>query len=448
MIKNNSEMILQQKNDISCKNNFVNLIESCSVDNGIKVNTTDEKRRYIEAFEQSGVNPTFFIPASGSGSRMYKFLYDWKQNKLMNEEMVCFSNYFNQSALSHDLGLKLKDDRSNIDEIVDVILSDKNSYTLLPKGLFPFHLYGNRIKTPFEEHLSQINSFNSNSPVHFTVQNEYTERIAERVDALKLSNKVSYSVQDKSTNAYCFDVNGELIQGLRRPSGHGALIKNLNNLDADFVLVKNIDNVQYETKSGCTKSAFQESLGLLKTFKDKAKDLITDFNDEKLARFNDEFNVFGKSDLSNLDIETITSLLNRPSRVCGMVKNTGAPGGGPFWIKDVNGSVSKQIVESSQIAPGQKEVMLKATHFNPVFMALSLTNLSEKKLDLHDFVDESKYLIVEKDHQGQKVKYRELPGLWNGGMHHWNTLFIEMNASIFSPVKSILDLSNPLHNPS
>lgn len=445
MTKFNNEEIFLQKNQVSCKENFVKLVESCGLNNGILSFSKENKQLFIEQFEDAKIVPAFFIPASGSGSRMYKFLYKWKSTKIVDGDMKCFIAYFNDSAISFDLNIKIVDDLSNLEEVVDIVLSDDKGYTSLPKGLFPFHLYDNKTKTPFEEHLIQINQFNSLSPVHFTIQAIYADRIKSKIDALRLPNQISFSEQSTKSDAYCFDKDNNLVEGIRRPAGHGALLENLNNLNADYIIVKNIDNVQYSAKAVETQDSFKFSLGLLVDFKKDAQKLLSEFSPKAFKEFNSKFGVFAEEQISFLTEEEVRETLNRPSRVCGMVKNTGAPGGGPFWIND-RGLVSKQIIESSQISPKQQEIMKTATHFNPVFLALSKTDLSGNVLDLSNYVDNKKFFIVEKDHQGKKIFYRELPGLWNGSMNDWNTLFIELESSIFSPVKSILDLQDDLHN--
>jgi hypothetical protein len=240
-------------------------------------------------------------------------------------------------------------------------------------------------------------------------------------------------------------------QHVRRPAGHGALLSNLNALENELIFVKNIDNVQHPEKSESSFSTLKILGGLLIELKHDVHKLYENPSIEGLKILNQRFGLFDEAVVENCsDTIQIRDLLNRPFRVCGMVRNQGQPGGGPFWVKDsITGDRTKQIVEKAQIAstPDQLDILLRSSHFNPVLMAISPYSLTGEKFDLHHFADPSAFFIVRKDHNGTPVRYIELPGLWNGSMANWNTLFVEVDSESFSPVKTVLDLLDDAHKP-
>jgi hypothetical protein len=264
---------------------------------------------------------------------------------------------------------------------------------------------------------------------------------------------VSFSEQSKETDSYAFLEDQSILKddkgnAVTRPAGHGALLANLNALSEELIFVKNIDNVQHFSKSEMSVEALQMLGGILFEFRKQAKKLYAEPDEARLKELNETYQVFSDTDLTDqLSSDEIRAILNRPLRVCGMVKNEGQPGGGPFWVKE-NGKISKQIVEKAQISTTgeQFRLMVQSTHFNPVIMAVCPLSMEGEKLDLNDFKDASKYFIVNKTQHGKKIKYMELPGLWNGSMANWNTIFVELPSSVFSPVKTVLDLLGDQHN--
>jgi hypothetical protein len=232
-----------------------------------------------------------------------------------------------------------------------------------------------------------------------------------------------------------------------RPAGHGALLLHLNNIDNEIIFIKNIDNVQHPKNIDIAMNTWQELGGVLLQFKEDASEVFLNPTIESLIDLNKKYQVYSESQIEKCkSAEDIRVLLNRPTRVCGMVKNEGQPGGGPFWIND-QGMISKQIVEKSQISTklSQLELMNQSTHFNPVLIATSSISLEGQNFELSKFRDDDKYFIVNKQHHGQKIRFIELPGLWNGGMAFWNTIFVEVPNGAFSPVKTVLDLLGENH---
>ena len=232
----------------------------------------------------------------------------------------------------------------------------------------------------------------------------------------------------------------------KRPSGHGALLPNLNQIDADIIFIKNIDNIQNFNQSKSSKNTLKYIGGIAFWFKEELKKLIENPTLINLKELNNQFQFLSESQIEKIDINILKEELNKPIRVCGMVKNEGQPGGGPFWINE-NGELTKQIIEKAQInnVPEQYKIMIQSTHFNPVMIAAITKDVDEIKFDLTNFVDESKYFIVDKTQNGKKINYIELPGLWNGSMANWNTIFVEIPSDTFSPVKTVLDLLDKAH---
>jgi hypothetical protein len=284
-----------------------------------------------------------------------------------------------------------------------------------------------------------------------TIQKTFENQISENIDLLKLPVECSFSYQEPGTDAFCFDENGNLVEedgeALRRPAGHGALLTNLDKIDAEVVLVKNIDNVQHSSKSHVAKRTWKIITGLLKQLQNDLCALDENYSTERLQEFNEKYELLSEDELKNFDVDQLEIMLSRPTRVCGMVKNEGEPGGGPFWVKNRQGDLFKQIIEKVQISAkaDQQEIVASSSHFNPVFLAVSKTDCYGKRLDLLPFRDNDAYFIVEKSYKGKTIKYRELPGLWNGSMSNWNTLFVEIPSETFSPVKTVLDLTKPAH---
>jgi Domain of unknown function (DUF4301) len=481
---------------------FINLKGRATIGNGILKLNKKEKEEYITYFndKRDTISMLKFVPASGAATRMFKFLFSFI--KEYNPDKESINSYINRKKATDlsifIIGLKylpfyykvkqqLYKDYKNFDSLSNnqqitlfiktMLQKSKLNYGDFPKGLLPFHQYRNHIATAFEEHLFEAAYYASShnkANLHFTISEKHNhkfddefKRIEEIVE--KKTNtafNISFSYQKESTDTIAVttknipfrEEDGSL---LFRPSGHGALMENLNDLDADVIFVKNIDNVavfNFEEEVGQYKKMLA---GILLKIQEQAfkyqKDLDNkDVNEEeliKIAQFlSNKMNITISSEFekysTKYQIEYLAEKLNRPIRVCGMVKNEGEPGGGPFWVKEENGNISLQIVESAQIDKKnklQKDILKKATHFNPVDLVCGIKNYKGKTFNLTKFVDPKTAFITMKTKVGNELKALELPGLWNGSMANWNSIFVEVPLITFNPVKTVNDLLKPQH---
>jgi hypothetical protein len=367
----------------------------------------------------------------------------------------------------------------NFSELIKMVLEKEGlGYGYLPKGLLKFHNYGTFTRTAFEEHLAEGADYAVSRgnfvKIHLTVSPEFLDAFRDHFrdkkkiyeDLFRIVYNVDFSVQKSSTDTIAVDVNNLPFRNekgdiLFRPGGHGALLENLNEIDCDIIFIKNIDNIAPDRIKKST-SRFKKLLaGILLEYQSKIFKYISLIEEgnpgiDKLKEICDflgqgscKFNKPGLENESQARMKSILlSKLNRPVRVCGMVKNEGEPGGGPFWVLDHQGNSSLQIVESSQINlsdPVQKEIMNRSTHFNPVDLVCGVRDRHGKKYNLPDYTDPSTGFITEKSAGGHPLKAQELPGLWNGAMANWNTLFVEVPIETFTPVKTINDLLRSEH---
>ncbi|MGB0933097.1 MAG: DUF4301 family protein [Lishizhenia sp.] len=460
------EQIEQQRQEVFGEQPDLNLEVACKLNEGVLRHSDAEKLLFSNAFVNGNESATLFIPASGSGSRMFKFLYDFLENPSEEDQsrVERFINNLPQFAffelLPFELQEKIKRFDYNIDDLIKTIIGEGGlGLGSLPKGLIPFHRNGRFILNAFQEQVLQGARFKSKAiQFHFTIDESFSTEFSAALASIETLTgqkyKVEKSVQDPETNAIAFDLNTAVFkdengQIVTRPAGHGSLIKNLSAIESDLIFIKNIDNVQHESIS--EESIFQQQYmgGLLLQFQNELKVVSTSSNRAKtLAQLNEKYQfLYHGIDILKLTNEEIDAIVYRPIRVCGMVKNDGQPGGGPFWVND-KGVISKQIVEKAQISKTgeQYKKMVQSQYFNPVLMVISPTDIHGQRLDLQNFIDSDKYFIVEKNHKGKTVKFREFPGLWNGGMSNYNTLFVELPSETFSPVKTALDLLSNAHN--
>lgn len=467
------------------------------IGNGISNFNSEERKKYIQYFDKhkNSSDIVKFVPASGAATRMFQTLntllthYDPDKEKLKDfiahhrltqlEEFLnsfsefAFANSLRKAVREHypDYKYKTKGQRALI--VAEVLLSEKGlNFARLPKGLIPFHKYNKHFTTAFEEQLYEGCFYAANrdevfvhftfAPIHVEYFKEAFESIKSRVEKkTKKEVHVSYSFQKSSTDTIAVDINNEPIRDKEgklvfRPAGHGALLENLNEINADVVFIKNIDNViaeEYvEEISGYKKMLAGKLLWLQHKIHHYVKELRQEEIDPELVTEVKSFmwNELNIKDVSN-SILHLLSLLNRPTRVCGMVKNTGSPGGGPFWVVDKDGVQSLQIVESAQIDlkdPSQRNIFHESTHFNPVDLVCGVRDYKGDKFDLSAFTDPNTGFITHKDKDGNIVKALELPGLWNGSMAHWNTIFVEVPLLTFNPVKTVNDLLQREHRPN
>ncbi|MEN2399592.1 DUF4301 family protein [Flavobacterium sp. MC2016-06] len=480
-----------------------NLISPATVNNGIlSLSETDFKEKAL-FYEQQKANLKInkFVPASGAATRMFKFLkaflneFDIEKesinayiNSKKNKELPIFIVAMEKFPFFKAVDKKLKaiyPDFEALDRqhknyyFIKALLSSEHfDFANKPKAVLPFHKYKTHIANPIEEHLNECVHYASENQVsnlHFTVSEIHQTLFEEAVELVKgkvesssgVQIDISYSYQCKSTDSIGIDAKNKFVRDKEgalvfRPGGHGALIKNLSELDADIIFIKNIDNViqnHIETialykkgLAGILLEIQQKVFGYLKAIdkgeiKENQIDEIVQFLMQKLnIEMTDDLNKFTFEN----KINKIKELLDRPIRVCGMVKNEGEPGGGPFWVRDEKGLVSLQIVEASQVDlenKKQAKILAESTHFNPVDLVCAIKNYKNQKFDLNQFVDEKAGFIVEKSAEGKTVKSYELPGLWNGSMANWLTIFVAVPLITFNPVKTVNDLLKPAHQP-
>ena len=411
----------------------LDIVSAASVGNGVLNPTEEEIDAYVKAWQDyldEGHTVLKFVPASGAASRMFKDLFEYletgEKTKFI-EKFLCEKEHF---AFAPQL--------AGLDEqaAVSHLLKDMN-YGNLPKGLLLFHSYEDGARTPALEHLVEGAMYAASKGevnIHFTVSHEHlplfqahlAENKATYEEKLGVKFHISYSEQKPSTDTLAANPDGTPFRTtdgklLFRPGGHGALIENLNEQSADVIFIKNIDNVVPDRLKGDTIRYKQLLAGVLVAEQKK---------------------VFEKLQDPNLAPEE-KAKLQRPLRVCGVVKNTGEPGGGPFLVREEDGTISCQILESSQIS--NPALMQQATHFNPVDLVCATRDADGKPYYLPDFVDEKTGFISHKSKDGKELLALELPGLWNGAMSRWNTIFVEVPISTFNPVKTVNDLLRPEH---
>ncbi len=481
---------------------YIRLLKPAVPGDGILRFTPEEASVFSRLFEnRSGMTISKFVPASGAASRMFKHLFEYLE-KVQNTRDAAGSSgdtgsvaallaRLPETAFYPDLqevmsrqGLSAEQmkDKNNHPAVVEAILSEQGlNYARLPKALLKFHRYSDGSRTALEEHLVEAATYSTDQQgvarIHLTISPEHREKFEELLDRVKgryesdhgVTFDISMSVQKPSTDIIAVDEWNQPFRNadgslLFRPGGHGALLENLNDVKADLIFIKNIDNLVPDR----LKAATYEYKRLLGGFLIYLKDTIAGHLRELLQgditpEETDGILHFATSVLC-LDLPAdfprlspgeqqrrLFSLLNRPVRVCGMVKNEGEPGGGPFWVADQDGRRSLQIVESSQINPddpAQKEIASRATHFNPVDLVCSTRSFDGSYFDLREFVDPATGFISVKSSGGKTLKAQELPGLWNGSMARWITLFVEVPIITFNPVKTVNDLLRNEHLPS
>jgi nicotinamide riboside kinase len=442
-----------------------------------------------------------FVPASGAASRMFQFLSEFLNDFDIEKESInAYINRKKDSELSiFIVGMdkfpffeavysKLKEVYPNFDALdrdyknyyfIKLLLDPAYfDFANKPKAILPFHKYTTNVATPIQEHLYECASYSSsknNSELHFTITKEHQDLFENSMNLAKTKVEkevktvvnVSYSYQNKATDSIAVDTVNNPFRDendalVFRQAGHGALIENLNNQDVDVVFIKNIDNVVHNKL--LTNSFYKKALaGILMQLQNQVfnylnlidSGLIDEEKTTEIGFFlQEKLNIDPVIDFKRLTLENKISILktqlNKPIRVCGMVKNEGEPGGGPFWVKDEKGTISLQIVESAQVdlqSENQVKILANATHFNPVDLVCGIKNYKNQKFNLSEFVDEKAGFIVQKNKNGKELKGYELPGLWNGAMANWLTVFVELPIMTFNPVKTVNDLLKTPHQP-
>lgn len=472
---------------------YLKLSAAASVEKGILAPDTDEQKKYLDAWEaytQTDKTVVKFVPASGAASRMFKNLfeflgadYDAPQTgfeKTFFDEIGKFAFYDDLNAAclktaGKDIPALMA--AGNYKAVVAALLETAGlNYGALPKGLLKFHKYPEGSRTPMEEHLAEGALYAAGKSgkvnVHFTVSTEHrelfkklvTEKVADFAKRYGVDYYITFSEQKPSTDTIAADMDNQPFRDngklLFRPGGHGALIENLNDLDADIIFIKNIDNVVPDRLKADTVTYKKLIAGVLVTLQKQVFEYLTLLDSGKythdqmmeMLQFLQKKLFCKNPETKDLEDSVLAIYLknkfNRPMRVCGMVKNVGEPGGGPFLAYNSDGTISLQILESSQIDmddPEKKEMFEKGTHFNPVDLVCAVRDYKGHKFDLVKYVDKATGFISYKSKNGKDLKALELPGLWNGAMSDWNTVFVEVPLSTFNPVKTVNDLLREQH---
>lgn len=476
---------------------YVYLLKPATSGEGIDVLDKPQEEAMIDRYESGMEEKTVikFVPASGAASRMFKDLFSALENiskngnseLRKNEKLYDFFRQLNNYPFYEDLKAAIEHDDENINILFDnkkfhtlleYLLTDRGiNYGSLPKGLLKFHQYPEGARTALEEHYEEASLYLTDPKaavnLHFTVSPEHLSLFTRLTDVLNekyrnsqgLLFNVSFSIQKPSTDTLAVDLQNKPFRLedeslLFRPGGHGALLENLNELEEAVVYIGNIDNVCPDQMKD-QKIRHKKILGgfLLKKTEsihnilnriekgergEALRTHILEVVNEISPEAAEELKIL-QNDLFN---ENAYKFLNKPIRVCGMVKNAGEPGGGPFWIRNEAGKMSKQIIESSQIDmndPAQKEIYLSSTHFNPVDLVCYIHDHKGEKFNLSEFTDPSMAFISKKTRNGRELKALEHPGLWNGSMAGWLTWFVEVPLETFTPVKTVFDLMRPEH---
>lgn len=495
----NIDLIIHQINSVKKGIRKIHIEAHATINNGILKHTENEFEDYKNIFEQAANKLTIekFVPASGAASRMFKFLSDFltdfdpenetinayinrSNNRLLETFIIAMDKFPFFNAVCGYLKSKFENfnkfsrDKKNYWFIKTILEDNQFDFLNKPKAVLPFHNYESDIATPIAEHFKEAAAYLSNTKeasIHFTISKEHLPLFEKEISTICNKNNTqinyTYSFQDPSTDSVAITTNNTLLKDNEneisfRPGGHGALLYNLNNRNADIIFIKNIDNVSHNNVKTITfyKKALagklldiqQQVFNYLEILENKnittskIEEIKTFITQQLHIKINSDFEEFKEQS----QIKILQQFLNRPIRICGMVKNENEPGGGPFWVKDNKGNMSLQIVESAQIDLNnteQKNIFNASTHFNPVDLVCGIRNYKGEKFNLLEFTNPEAGFIVEKSKNGIVYKAYELPGLWNGSMANWITLFIEVPLETFNPVKTVNDLLKPAHQP-
>jgi len=444
---------------------YLKIVRAASPSDGVTVLSIEEADAAVARYEKEkeALSVVKFVPASGAATRMFKELFSFVNEDKRGAGIDKLIQNIEHFAFWPELKALLPegaDDKT----IVSAIVKEGLNYGAKPKGLVTFHAYEDGGRKAVEEHLAEGAAYATTKGVariHFTVSPEHMEGFKSLLEEklpyyenrYGIRYDISFSVQKPSTDTIAVNPDNTPFRQddgslLFRPAGHGALIENLNDIDADIVFIKNIDNVTTDSRRGDTTRCKKMLAGLLIELQERSFEYlkalevggaelepITEFIEKRLCvKLPEQY-----------DIALLKAVLNRPIRVCGMVRNEGEPGGGPFWVKNPDGTESLQIAESSQIAPEDLPLMKSATHFNPVDLVCGVKDSKGVKFNLPAYTDPETGFISEKSAGGRDLRAQELPGLWNGAMAKWNTIFVDVPITTFSPVKVVQDLLREQH---
>jgi len=482
----NASLLAQQLKQFQKGFPFAKLINPAKISEGIIRLTATQKKELRALYEQRGKakKKVKFTPASGAATRMFKGLFEYlsevnqyaekeKDRHLLTHQAAQFLNHLSQFPFYKTLKAGLIEKgifEEAPKEVIRELLQEKGlNYGQLPKGLIKFHAYPEGARTPVEEHLVEGCLYAADDQgrahIHFTISAHHRDAFDRHLKEVRglyekeygKTLEITFSEQKASTDTIAVDLKNEPIRAddgslFFRPAGHGALLENLNEIDADLIFIKNIDNISIDRYPSETIEYKKILGGKLLEVQAKVFSVIQELeatcSEQKMIEMNQWVrNELGFDSFVDLNRVDLLDHLKRPIRVCGMVKNEGEPGGGPFWTATDQGR-SLQIVEGAQVSFSemeQKQIFEKATHFNPVDIVCGVKNYKNEKFDLLKFRDLSAGIITQKAQGGRDLKVQELPGLWNGAMAYWHTIFVEVPLSTFNPVKTINDLLKPAH---
>jgi hypothetical protein len=472
---------LQQIHQFTHDTKPARLDRACTVGDGILSLSATDCLAYQRVYESERMRKTLlkFVPASGAASRMFKHLYNYNPESVseLTEEFIVnfrrfpFRNSLKQTMSEKGLDLDALEAENNWKAIFDFMLMPHGlHYDDQLKGLVIFHAYQAVTRTAFEEHLYEAIGYakqqNGTCRLHFTLAPQHIERVSsyfeEKLKEFDYDHfEIAYSTQSAATDTLALTKDNEPFRDEQgrlvfRPSGHGALIRNLQQLDADVIFIKNIDNVTTQNQLDQTIVYKQVLAGLLLDLRNKIDYMLEGLANERENALEESLEFIQAWFQPGLPlgvsreqlVQYAALRLDRPLRVCGMVRNEGEPGGGPFWVRMPGGYISKQIVEKSQVDLAdvhQAKILSSSTHFNPVDIVCAIKNRRGENYRLDEFIDYTSGFVSEKFAQGQVIKALEWPGLWNGAMALWNTVFVEVPVSTFNPVKTVNDLLRPGH---
>ena len=497
------QTIQEQINNFVTGFPYLNIIKPAINNDGVLLLNEEDKNEYIKFFDESRNSKDIvkFVPASGAATRLFRKFFNYYNNYHGTQEEYLdiisdrsfesiyyfFENIHNfafydklkKFLVSKKFTLTEQIEEKDYYKIIECLLTKKGlNYGNNPKGLILFHRYNDGNRTSIEEHLVEGANYcasNSKVNIYITISPEHKQQFQKHIKTTKKKYEKAFNVkynitmseQKSSTDIIAVDLKNNPIRNsdnslLFRPGGHGALIENLNQIDADIIFIKNIDNVVPDILKNDTYFYKKVLAGVLLQYQNKIFGYLNKLQnstniDNKLIKEIDgfiqkELCVIPNSDFDKLKkddkIIYFIKKLNRPVRVCGMVRNEGEPGGGPFWVKNNDKTTSLQIVEGSQFNKKDKKqvnIINKSTHFNPVDIVCGVRDFKGKKFNLIKFIDKTTGFISQKTKAGVELKAQELPGLWNGAMSDWNTIFAEVPITTFNPVKIINDLLRKEH---
>lgn len=454
---------------------YMKVAKAATINDGLLKLDNEITQYYIDVFEAKANKKKLlkFVPASGAASRMFKSLFAAKDDGKFDTSVDAFFNGIGQFAFYS----KLTKSQDKVEVLKSLLDKSGLDYGAMPKGLLDFHKYASETRTAIEEHLVEGALYANNKGkvrLHFTVSPEHKSKFKALINKVKAQYELKFNVkynivfseQMPSTDTIAVDDANEPFRDnsgkiLFRPAGHGALLKNLDDLDADIIFIKNIDNVVPDHIKAETIKYKKALAGLILDYQTKIFGFLRQLNKPNPSEFMiRKANKFLKEKLFidqpkgfralsvHQKLSFAITKLNRPLRACGMVKNIGEPGGGPFWVKADDETLSLQVVESAQFDmenKKQKAIFETATHFNPVDLICATKNYKKEKFELSSFSDPNTGFITEKSQNGKILKAQELPGLWNGSMANWNTIFVEVPLITFNPVKTVNDLLRKEH---